>query len=135
LLIAAKIEEIYAPEVQDLVYVTASSYSKDQILKMENRMLLALNFNTNAPSAYRFLERLIKISKSDDLVLNYAHYLVEITLTDLRFYKYEQSLIASAGLYLAKKLMRRQEPWNDFMEQQTGHKEQDVRKCAKDLCF
>jgi hypothetical protein len=79
-------------------------------------MILALNFNTNAPSPYRFLERLIKLSKSDDLVLNYAHYLVEITLTDMRFYKYEQSLIASAGLYLAKKLMRRQKPWNDFME-------------------
>lgn len=135
LLIAAKIEEIYAPEVQDMVFVTAKSYTREQILKMEHTMLLTLSFNTNVPSSYRFLERLVKLSKSDDLVFNYAHYIIELTLSEHRFYKYSPSMLASGSLYLAKKMMKRTEPWNDFLELQTNHKECDVRKCARDLCY
>ena len=39
--IASKYDEIYAPEVKDFAYVTDSAYTKQQILDMEGRMLLA----------------------------------------------------------------------------------------------
>ena len=45
--IAAKYEEIYAPEVRDYVYITDEAYSKDQILSMEHDILLKLQFDIN----------------------------------------------------------------------------------------
>ena len=36
MLIAAKYEEIYAPEVKDFVYITDKAYNKEEILKMES---------------------------------------------------------------------------------------------------
>lgn len=35
MLIASKFEEIYAPEVQDFVYITDKAYSKAEILECE----------------------------------------------------------------------------------------------------
>ena len=35
MLIAAKYEEIYPPEIRDFVYMTAKAYSKEQILSTE----------------------------------------------------------------------------------------------------
>ena len=65
MLIAAKYEEIYPPEVKDFVYITDKAYSKEEILKMEQTILLSLDFNITAPSAYRFLERFSKIAGLD----------------------------------------------------------------------
>lgn len=39
MLIASKYEEIYAPEVQDFVYITDKAYTKEEILDCEQRML------------------------------------------------------------------------------------------------
>lgn len=61
MLIASKYEEIYAPEVRDFVYITDKAYTKDEILKMEGRMLTKIEFNVTAPSSYRFLEQFCKV--------------------------------------------------------------------------
>lgn len=39
LLIASKYEELYPPEVQDFVYITDNTYTKNQILLMEKHIL------------------------------------------------------------------------------------------------
>ena len=62
MLIASKYEEIYAPEVRDFVYITDNAYTKQEIFEMENQMLSTLEFNITTPSAYRFLERFVKVA-------------------------------------------------------------------------
>lgn len=42
MLIASKYEEIYPPIVSDFVYITDNAYTREEILKMEQRMLVAL---------------------------------------------------------------------------------------------
>jgi hypothetical protein len=59
--IASKYEEIYAPEVNDFVYITDKAYTKQEILDMEYLMLVSLNFNITYPSSLRFLERYTKV--------------------------------------------------------------------------
>ena len=39
LLLTSKYEEIYPPEVSDVVYATDRAYKKEKILEMESRML------------------------------------------------------------------------------------------------
>lgn len=55
MLVASKYEEIYAPDMQDCVYITDEAYTRAQLLKMEQDLLFTLDFNLTAPSALRLL--------------------------------------------------------------------------------
>jgi hypothetical protein len=43
--VAAKYEEMFAPEVGDFVYIHDNAYVKAEILRMEKAIVRALNFN------------------------------------------------------------------------------------------
>ena len=60
MLLAAKYEETYAPEVEDFVYVTDRAYSKKDILRMEIRILATLKFELGRPLPIHFLRRASK---------------------------------------------------------------------------
>jgi len=66
MLIASKYEEIYAPEVKDFVFITDKAYSKEEILAMEHEILATLNYDIAGPSAFRFLERFVKLVDLED---------------------------------------------------------------------
>jgi cyclin B len=91
MLVACKYEEIYAPEIRDFIYMTDKAYSKEQILLMERDILQSLDFNITAPSPYRFVERFIKLSGSDDLIMNFARYMIELALIETSMYKWKPS--------------------------------------------
>ena len=57
LLISTKYEEIYPPRLKELIQVSENKFTKDEILKLEQKVLQTLQFDFNSPSAYRFLER------------------------------------------------------------------------------
>lgn len=80
LLIAAKYEEIYPPTLNDFLAVSENKFTKQNVLKMEKEILITLNFNITAPSAYRFLQRfkLLNPICNDEEVFFYAQYLQEI---------------------------------------------------------
>jgi hypothetical protein len=60
--LAAKYEEIYPPEVADIVYCSDKAFSKDDLLKSERKIVLALEFNITSISPYRCLERFYKLA-------------------------------------------------------------------------
>lgn len=75
LLIATKYEEIYPPELKDLLSVSENKFSRNEVLAMERDMLHVLEFNITSPSAYRFLERFRKLSTmttNDDQIFFFA---------------------------------------------------------------
>lgn len=90
LLISTKYEEIYPPELKDLLSVSENKFSKQEVLKMECKILSTLEFNFLAPSSLRFLERFRKLSNtaSDDQIFFFAQYLCEISLLDSTLLKY-----------------------------------------------
>ena len=45
MLIACKYEEIYPPIVKDFVFITDNAYNKEEILRMERKMLSCLDFD------------------------------------------------------------------------------------------
>merc|ERR1719354_691523 len=67
MLIASKIEEIYAPELNDFVYITDDAYSAAEVRQMELRIIRALKFNLGDPLALNFLRR---YSKAGDVDVN-----------------------------------------------------------------
>jgi hypothetical protein len=135
MLIASKYEEIYAPEVRDFVYITDKAYSKEEILRMEHKILGCLNFEVTHPSAFRQVERYTKLASNEDQFVNLARYLIELPLIEYKMLRYTPSMIAAAAVYLTMKILKRDSPWNDHLKEETQYNEQQVRPCAKDLCI
>ena len=57
MLIASKYEEMYAPQVDDFVFITDRTYSSDRIRSMERYMLNALDYSFGNPLCLHFLRR------------------------------------------------------------------------------
>lgn len=70
MLIASKYEEMYAPEVNDFVYITDNAYTCSEIRKMEVFMLQTLVFNLGKPLCLHFLRR---NSKAGSVSCSYSH--------------------------------------------------------------
>lgn len=55
MLVAAKYEEIYAPQIEDFCYITDNTYTRDEVLAMEQQVstgILALNHASAGPCGY-----------------------------------------------------------------------------------
>lgn len=101
LLIATKYEEIYPPELKDLLQVSENKFTKEQVLEMELQMLQVLEFSITTPTSYRFLERFKKLAQVDDQTFFFAQYLQEVAMLDASLLKYKPSELAAACLVLS----------------------------------
>lgn len=131
MLIAAKYEEIYAPEVRDFVYISDKAYTKDQILAMESIMLSTLGFMFTVPTCLRFGERFMKIALADVTCQTLVKYFMELTLQDYKFLKYLPSTIAASAVHLALKMTGG--AWNATLSKYTTYDEATIRPCVIDL--
>jgi cyclin B len=134
MLIAAKFEEIYAPEVRDFVNITDKAYSRTQILDMEVNILKKLDFKVVTVSPFTFLQRYLSVMRYGKTHRYLAQYVLELTLVDYRMLKYSPSHLASAAVLLANKIMRVVEPWPQTLLRHTKHPEADLKTCAKEMC-
>jgi cyclin B len=101
LLLASKYEEIYPPEIRDLVYVTDRAYTKEQILEMESRILNTLSFRLSFPTIFPFLNRYLKAAGANSTVRLSAYYYAEKALVDFAMVQYLPSTVAAACVTLA----------------------------------
>ena len=122
LLISTKYEEIYPPQLKELLNVSENKFNKAEVLKMELDILVTLQFDLTSPSPYRFLERFRKLSStvaSDDKIFFFAQYLMEIALLDASLLKYNGSELAASTLILATKSLKKINVWNKEMMRAT----------------
>uniref|UniRef100_A0A914ZPG2 Cyclin N-terminal domain-containing protein n=2 Tax=Parascaris univalens TaxID=6257 RepID=A0A914ZPG2_PARUN len=106
--IASKYEEIYAPELQDYVYITENAYSKHDIIHMEITVLSTIGVDLGRPHVIQFLRRL---SCYFDAVLHaMAKYICENAVCDYTTCHLKPSFIAAVSLWLASRLEDRDFP-------------------------
>ena len=103
--IASKVEEMYAPEINDFVYITDNAYSAAEIRQMELKILNTLNFNLSRPLPLHFLRRNSKAGDVDVLQHTVAKYLVELALLEYDLAHYPPSLMAAASLFLSLRIL------------------------------
>ncbi|VDK47981.1 unnamed protein product [Anisakis simplex] len=110
--IASKYEEVYAPEMQDYVYITENSYSKHDIVLMEMKILSKIGVDLGRPHVIQFLRR---ISCYFDAVLHsMAKYICENAVFDYTTCHLKPSFIAAISLWLASRLEDRELPDDIF---------------------
>lgn len=133
MLIASKYEEISAPRVEEFCFITDSTYTKVEVLEMEQQILDVLSFQLSLPTTKKFLRRFLLVAqtsyKAPVIELEYlANYLAELTLTEYSFLKFLPSLIAASAVFLAKWTLDHDEhPWNGTLEHYTSYKESELQ--------
>lgn len=126
LFLAAKYEEIYPPELRDLILLTDKAFTKDQTIVMERQILKTLDFQVTLPSSWRFFEKFSEGINEEGRSM--GQYLLELSLVDEKMMEFEESLKAVAALYLAYRIFRK-----DYVYQCTLYSEDEVKKCAEEM--
>merc|ERR1712083_1199461 len=99
--IASKVEEMYAPEINDFVYITDNAYTAVEIRQMELRVLNTLGFNFSRPLPLHFLRRYSKAGDVDVLQHTVAKYIIELAQVEYSMAALPPSLVAASSLYLS----------------------------------
>ncbi|XP_014784653.1 G2/mitotic-specific cyclin-A [Octopus bimaculoides] len=131
--IASKFEEIEAPDLGEFVYITDDTYTRNQVLKMEQLILKVLSFTVAVPTATTFLDHYFHEATLDKKQFQYlARFLLELTLLDADPYlQYKPSIIAAAAFFLAAKTLGCEVSWVGELEQLTGYSVSDFQSCVK----
>ncbi|CAM6044825.1 unnamed protein product [Sphagnum compactum] len=130
LLLAAKYEEIWAPEVHDFVFISDNAYTREQILNMEKSMLNTLQFNLTVPTPYVFVARCLKAAAADKELEMVSWYLVELCLTEYSMVKFCPSHLAAAAVYTAQNTLARKPCWGPALQEHSGYSEAQLMECA-----
>ena len=101
--IATKYEEIYPPELKDFVYITDGAYVKQDVLRMENKMLAKLNFDVTFPTMWNLFEIYKRKLDLDEKTFKLAWFLMELCLIDYKILKFKMSQIAASAILIASK--------------------------------
>ncbi|KAK4766453.1 hypothetical protein SAY87_008095 [Trapa incisa] len=131
LLTASKYEEIWAPEVNDIVCISDRAYTHEQVLAMEKAILGRLEWYLTVPTHYVFLVRFIKAAVADRRLENTAHFLAELGLMNYTALSYSPSLVAASAVYAARRTLNLSPFWNGTLKLHTGYSEEQIKECAK----
>ncbi|KAL4608560.1 cyclin-A1-like [Arapaima gigas] len=133
MLIAVKCEEVYPPDVEDFVYITDNSYTRKQLLQMEQLFLKVLAFDLSVPTPLQFLRQFLTIESLCSKTENLALYLAELSLLELDpFLQYLPSKVAAAAYCLANYTVNRI-IWPVSLHAFTGYSLAEIAPCLKDL--
>lgn len=132
LLVAAKYEEIYPPELRELVFITDQAYSKAEILEMEADILRTLDYKLTVPTIHTFLCRYLKAAHADRTMVQLSCFLTERSLQEYGMLKFTPSQIAATAVLIARKSLNRH-PWSPTLLKYTKYDELDLVGCAEEL--
>jgi hypothetical protein len=70
---------------------------------MEFLILSTLSFDMTFPTCNRFLEKYMKLLENDAQVMQYAQFLIDLALVDMRMLQYTPSVLTASAITLAYK--------------------------------
>lgn len=129
LFIAAKYEEIYAPESSDMVRVAGNSISVRELCAMECAILSRLEYRLSVPTPYTFFRRFIVATRS--LGGNKRHELAGRYVLERAIVEYVPSVIAAATTFIL--LTMEEEGWDSDMITVTKYTIEDLLPCAQTI--
>ena len=132
LLLGSKYEEIYPPELKDLVYITDKAYTQEQILAMEEKMVKSLKYKMTIASIHCFMMRYLKAGHADRRMVWLASYVAERMLQEYAMLKYLPSMVAACAVYIARKNLGRN-AWSPTLLHYAQYTEASLRVCLEEM--
>merc|ERR1740129_558368 len=137
MLVAAKYEEIYAPEVKDFVYITDRAYTEKDILRMEIRILATLKFDLGRPLPLHFLRRASKAGGVEAATHTLAKYIVELSLGVYNLCDLPPSRLSAAAPALAMRMLdpasSLESVWGSSLIHYTKYTREEIRPTIERL--
>ncbi|KAI2510448.1 cyclin-like protein [Fragilaria crotonensis] len=130
LLIASKYEEIYPPELRDLVYICDRAYTRTEIIEMEENILKTLEYQITIPSAHAFLVRYLKAAHADKRIVQLSCYILDGTLQSYNLLHYLPSQLAAAAVFIARRTVGRNS-WSPTLLKYSAYCEEDIVSVAR----
>ncbi|EDV97219.1 G2/mitotic-specific cyclin-A [Drosophila grimshawi] len=132
--IASKYEEIYPPDVGEFVFLTDDSYTKAQVLRMENVFLKILSFNLCTPTPYVFINTYAVMSDMPEKLKCMTLYICELSLLEGETYmQYLPSLMSAASLAFARHFLG-MPIWTSQLEEITKYSLDQLKNIVLMLC-
>jgi G2/mitotic-specific cyclin-B2 len=127
---ASKIEEVTSPSVEDFVYISADSYSKQEITEMELAVCDALHFRLFQVTPHNFVEELLRASIADrrrigcpvvesDVERSMVEYLLELSCLSFSLSRVPPRVVAAAAMYLSRVVLGL-DGWSPTLEHVSG---------------
>lgn len=132
LMIAAKYEEIFPPEIAEFAIITDNTYRVAEILSMERFILAKFNFMISVPTASWFGTCFAKRMQFTSKMTRTVNYLLDLSLVDVGFLRYRPSDIGAAVTCFTN-VQNDKEAWPEKMIEETGMKTDDFVYVLKDL--
>lgn len=105
--VAAKYHEIFYPEAKDFIFMSANTFSSDQMYNMEYEVLERVGWKLEYPTVFHFLQWYQPDVPCHRKESHVAHYLVSVTLQEYTIHtQYYPSQIARAAMYVADSTLR-----------------------------
>ena len=137
LLISCKSQEIYYPQLNELIDITDGAYVKDELVKIETHILKVLSFNIVAPTANDFYNIIAKSFNFDNRQFYLGKYFLESSLIDYQMIRYPSSVVAVSCAYIVMKFFGISNYKNlystDVINENCPQK--IIKECAREVCF
>ncbi|KAK1312059.1 Cyclin-A3-1 [Acorus calamus] len=136
MLIASRYEEIRPPHVVDFCEVTENTYTKEEVVKMEDDVLECLKFELGNPTIHAFLRRFIRVSlekcKKPNLKMEFlSNYLAELSLLEYECIRFLPSIVAASAVFLTRFTINPNvHPWNPALQNYTGYQPSVLKDCV-----
>ncbi|KAG5496400.1 hypothetical protein JKF63_02702 [Porcisia hertigi] len=156
MLLAAKYEEIWPPEVKECVHISANTYTREEITQMERSICTALSFRLTVPTPFPFASRAWTVLDGEDflcvgadeeqrrlyfaVVRHATSFFMEHALLDYKCLQFTPSQIAHASVFLALLTLRKKldlpaalsfPVWTDSLRHCTKADVPEFRGCAE----
>ena len=135
LLIACKESEIIFPPLKTFLAFSSFAYTKQELLKMEKKIMKKLKFDILAPTAEEFFAINSEYFKFTDEQRYFGLYFLDSSLIDYNLLKYKQSTIAVACGYITMKFFKINSVRLLFNNLSKDVNRKEVKNCARELCY
>ena len=137
LLISCKEHEITFLKLHEIAFLTANTYTTEEIAKMENTILKKLSFNIIAPAPLDFYNIISKAFKFDKKQYLLGKYFLETYLISYESVKYPASVIGVSCAYIVMKFFKfinyNELYSKDFIN--SSNPQKSIKEAAREICF
>ncbi|KAH3760671.1 cyclin A1 L-like [Pelomyxa schiedti] len=131
--IASKYQDITPPSSKQLADISANTYTKSEVIEMEQELLRALCFRLAPVTSSAFLSFFLQQFPIRDQLHYLPKYLLEMTLLDDRMGQYPPSLVASSALALSNHTLGITNCWPQLLGSITGYNIAELMPCMNDI--
>ena len=137
LLISCKEHEITFLKLHEIAFLTANTYTTEEIAKMENTILKKLSFNIIAPAPLDFYNIISKAFKFDKKQYLLGKYFLETYLICYESVKYPASVVGVSCAYIVMKFFKFIN-YNELYSKDlinSSNPQKSIKEAAREICF